>query len=80
MNKETRLLIEQAFKNLHEANQDPNNQMTEAGMLMYGLCLAVLDLDNKLNGEEEYEVPSNPKEIKLPKLTPNGNDNEFKFN
>ena len=78
MNKETRLLIEQAFKNLHEA-QGGGNELTEAGRLMYGLCLAVLDLDNKLNGEELYEVPSINYELKLPKLTPNGNDNEFKF-
>lgn len=47
MNPETKKLIEQAFASLHEAHQS-GNEMTEAGMLMYGLCLAVLDLDKKL--------------------------------
>lgn len=46
MEKETRQLIEQAFAQLHEASQDENNQMTDAGRLMYGVCLALLDLDN----------------------------------
>jgi hypothetical protein len=48
MKEETRALIEQAFNSLHEASQDENNQMTEAGMLMYGLCMAIIDIDDKL--------------------------------
>ena len=77
MNKETRLLIEQAFTNLHEA-QAGGNELTDAGRLMYGLCLAVLDLDNKLDGKDLYEVPAQ-NETQLPKLNKVEDDNEFSF-
>lgn len=48
MKTETRQLIEQAFSQLHEASQDESNQMTDVGMLMYGLCMAIIDLDEEV--------------------------------
>ena len=47
MNEETRELIKSAFLQLHEGMKE-GIELNDSGRLMYAVCLAMIDMDKKI--------------------------------